>query len=171
MPHPSKPPHKHAFVQYSSRAQAEGAKFGLRKKLNHLQFVQKVGWGRPPKLVKESFKFDSGIGEILKSDAPHIVYNPPKPQLVSHPPPNYGAMYAPNHNMSAHNTAASVGHVNGGGAFINQERAQMIAGSHPQYAPYNPMQPTLQYSQYPYNPQGQHAQPTQPASQYPQQYR
>merc|ERR1712154_370834 len=73
MPHPTKPPHKHAFVQFGSRRIAENAKSGLRKRFNQLQFVQKVGWGRPPKLVKESFKFDTGIGEILRSEAPHIV--------------------------------------------------------------------------------------------------
>merc|ERR1712129_639941 len=52
-----------------TRQQAENAKAGLRQKFNQLQFVQKAGWGRPPKLIKETFKFDSGIGEVLKIDA------------------------------------------------------------------------------------------------------
>jgi len=91
MPHPTKPPHKHAFVQFATRSIAESAKLGLRKKFNELQFVQKVGWGRPPKLIKETFKFDAGMGEILKADAPHIIpmhHGPPHhPRQHPHPQP------------------------------------------------------------------------------------
>ena len=171
MPHPTKAPHKHAFMQYSSRSIAENAKMALRKKLNQLQFVQKVGWGRPPKLVKESFKFDSGVGEILKADAMHIR---PGQQHSAPPPPNYGAMNAnrtmPTSNATATPAAAAAPPAHSGGAFMNPQRAQLIASSQPQY-PYNP---AMQYAQYPYNPmQAQHVpqgQPPQQAvqAQYPQ---
>jgi len=147
MPHPTKPPHKHAFMQYSSRRIAEGAREAMRKRLDRLQFVQKVGWGRPPKLIKESFKFDSGMGEILKADATHIM--PPKhgQQHAARPPPHYGTMNAPNHAMSASTAQAPAAAANSG-PLMNMERARMISNSQPQYAGYSQLQ-GVQYMQYP----------------------
>lgn len=150
MPHPTKPPHKHAFMQYASRSIAESAKAAMKKRLDRLQFVQKVGWGRPPKLIKESFKFDSGIGEILKVDAPHIM--PPKHgrgQQHALPQPNYGAMNTPNHGMSASAAPAPAASANNG-SFMNMERARLIANSQPQpqYPGYSQLH-GMQYMQYP----------------------
>lgn len=180
---------------------------GLRKKNqnNMLQFVQKVGWGRPPKLVKETFKFDSGVGEILKVDAPHIGGGGGGGQhqqqhIARPPPPNYGAMSAANSVRAmvppttsttpaqpasapptGHPTSHPTGHSHSGGAFMNPQRAQLIASSHGQQ--YNPYNPAMQYhaAGHSYNPmqaqhaaaQGQMAQQPHAAvqAQYPPQYR
>ncbi len=67
--YPTQLPYKHAFVKFDSRVDAENARNGLRQRMkgmNDLKFVQKVGWARPPKkVIKESFQFDTGIGEIF----------------------------------------------------------------------------------------------------------
>eukprot|EP01084_Bolivina_argentea_P236794 398106_1 len=136
MPHPTKPPHKHAFVQFGSRVIAESAKSGLRKRFNHLQFVQKVGWGRPPKLVKESFKFDTGIGEILRSEAPHI---------------HFGAQQQSSTQMQTLSPQAAQQPSNPNTNFVNIERQQLInATGNTQYT-----QQPMQYNPYNAYPQPQ----------------
>jgi len=148
MPHPTKPPHKHAFVQFGSRAIAEAAKAGLRKRFNQLQFVQKVGWGRPPKLIKETFKFDTGIGEVLRVEAPHIA------GMINK------ADHSGTANNGIHNNNRSYPNVNSNTTQqpLQAPYAQPVYGQQqyhqPQYAQtYRQQAPPPTYNQAPYNPQ------------------
>jgi len=152
MPHPSKPPHKHAFVQFGARSFAEAAKNGLRARFNELQFVQKVGWGRPPKLIKETFKFDSGIGEILRHEAPQIAHARTQMQMPPPPPPR---MQQPQQQQQQQALQTAGGNGNGSAnphMFVNSERQNMIAAApHPHAYPYGQpaAMPYPQYAQYP----------------------
>ena len=59
MPHPTKAPHKHAFMQYSSRSIAENAKMALRKKLNQ---------GAKPETLEEKGQEDLQMLTVTVND-------------------------------------------------------------------------------------------------------
>ena len=55
-------------MKVQRRWQAESLMFRLKQRMNKLNYVQRVGWGKPPKVVKDTYSFAKGSGELLVTD-------------------------------------------------------------------------------------------------------
>lgn len=126
LPHPSVIPHKHCFIQYASRKSAVLSKDNLTAKMSEMPFLQKIAWGRPPKLKDNYFNFSTGAGEVLKSELQHFMHN--KHYSRSNP------SSIPNSNP--------VSHVQNHSSFIqNTNNAHLLSQTLPTHmTPMNPMQ-------------------------------